>query len=107
MDIWVGIFASLWSVVSPSLVEDVHLINIHRSLLNSVDLHVSEESSSFPHGGNEAGANHRFSIVVLSRVLPPILLNDYQSVTKVHASFIRLERNLGNVEALGFKMEIE
>ena len=105
LDAWIGILASLRSV--PILVKDVVLINVHWSLLNHIEIHVSEDTGCFPHASNKAGADQGVSIVVFPSVLPAVLLSNHENIGEVHASLVGLNCNLGNVKTLRSQMEVQ
>lgn len=105
VDAWVGIFASLGSVVV--LVENVDLVDVLWAPFDGVDVVVTEDACSFPHSSDKCRAHHGFSIVVLTSVFPAVYLRDCHHVGDVKASLRTLGCNARDVQALSTKMLVE
>lgn len=106
MDVWIRILACLWTLLSVVFIEEVNLVNVLRTPFYRIDWNI-KEAGCFPHGCDKSAAHHGLAIMVLSRVLPTILLDDCHGIRQGHISFARFHSELSDVESLRAKMEID
>jgi len=105
--IGISVFTSLRSGFTIGFIEDVVLVNIFWALLDSIEWLVIKESTSLPHGSNEGRANHGFSIMIFSSVLPAIFLNHSHDAGHIHAFFGGFGGNTADAEATCAKLLVQ